>query len=485
MANGIGAVLGQLAGGLALGFSQSLAEKGIRAREQGFKTTAASASDLAQRGLFHSLPTDQQAAIAKTLGKETVQALIINSRANVLNARREALRGQLVSGIEAMVGAPVTTQEQITRPETTVETQQGPFQASNVLPMPEGPLPQGQQRPALPQRAAPVTRDVTTTREVTREPTALERARRIESLDPTQTAALFDAQTGQLRAGELTRAQKERELRIDEQKAALNLPKIDVRSIGGNLVVTTIDPRTGQVSSPPQTIKIGDDPADPLSISKVQAKTALTMAGLNNIEELETATPEQREKVFDALQKMKGGVQVNLGRPVPASIVTELSEFQSALDILGDIERDYSPRFVGPADATIGNILSLGGFTSQEREDFKAQVNLYQAEIRKLFFGTAQSGGELKLALETIPNIKMTNNQFKAALRANRRRVERAIKTRRSNLKKFGFRTPFEIPIRINNTSDGIDWLVKNKGFSREDAIEWIRFNTTIDRWGG
>jgi hypothetical protein len=133
------------------------------------------------------------------------------------------------------------------------------------------------------------------------------------------------------------------------------------------------------------------------------------------------------------------GVEVNINSP---SERKDIAEERSQLDMLSRIAELYNPGFVGPADSRLGYLKSATGTIKQQEAEFRSAVTLMRAQLRKFYFGTAQSKQELQGSLEAIPDLTMTDPQFEASLRQTRENVRSILARRGEVMEQSGVRAP-------------------------------------------
>jgi hypothetical protein len=124
----------------------------------------------------------------------------------------------------------------------------------------------------------------------------------------------------------------------------------------------------------------------------------------------------------------------------------DIAEGRSQLDTIAQVETLFDPSFVGPADARVGRIASFTGLIQEQEAEFRSAVTLQRTELRKFYFGTAQSKQELQGALESIPDLNMSDAQFKASVKETKRRVTSILSRRAQVMRESGVRTPGEKP---------------------------------------
>ena len=135
----------------------------------------------------------------------------------------------------------------------------------------------------------------------------------------------------------------------------------------------------------------------------------------------------------------KALVQINQNSPGERK---DIAEARTQLDTLNNIDVLYDSTFVGPVDSRIGRVKSLTGTLKQQEAQFRAAVELQRTELRKFYFGTAQSKQELKGALDAIPDLNMTGPAFEAAQNETRRKVTSMLRRRAEVMQESGVRAP-------------------------------------------
>ena len=120
----------------------------------------------------------------------------------------------------------------------------------------------------------------------------------------------------------------------------------------------------------------------------------------------------------------------------------DIAEARSQLDMIGRIDTLYDPSFVGPLDSRLGRIKSFTGTIKEQEAEFRSAVTLMRTELRKFYFGTAQSKQELQGALESIPDLNMSNPQFTASLKQTKQNVQSILQRRGEVMEQSGVRNP-------------------------------------------
>jgi hypothetical protein len=121
--------------------------------------------------------------------------------------------------------------------------------------------------------------------------------------------------------------------------------------------------------------------------------------------------------------KKKAGVEVNLG---PAA-QKDRAEGLASLRTLNDVLTNWKPKYTGPADSWIGAIKSTLGFISQPEADWRSSVALLRAQLRKFYYGTAQSKTELAGGIEALPSADLGDQAFPASIEANKKKVRQML----------------------------------------------------------
>jgi hypothetical protein len=170
-------------------------------------------------------------------------------------------------------------------------------------------------------------------------------------------------------------------------------------------------------------------------------------------------------------KKAAAEVTINQNSPTERK---DVAEARSQLDALDNIEHLYDPGFVGPVDSRLGRIKSLTGVIKDQEAEFRSGVKLMRAELRKFYFGTAQSKQELTGALEAMPDIDMSDAQFRAAMKETRRNVTSGLGRRIESMEQSNVRAPKgkslgdrykEIEQGGKLTKDQIFQQLKNEGY--------------------
>jgi|CXWL01.1.fsa_nt_gi hypothetical protein len=126
----------------------------------------------------------------------------------------------------------------------------------------------------------------------------------------------------------------------------------------------------------------------------------------------------------------------------------EIAEKRSQIELLTDVEATFKPGYVGPLDAKFGRLKSYTGLISDEEAEFRSSAKLLRTELRKFFFGLAQSGIEIKGSLEAIPDPDtMSDNQFQASLRVTKKNVQEGLKQQLAVMEQSGVKSPKPKPL--------------------------------------
>jgi hypothetical protein len=132
-------------------------------------------------------------------------------------------------------------------------------------------------------------------------------------------------------------------------------------------------------------------------------------------------------------------VDINMNSP---SERKDIAEERSQLDMIARIAELYNPGFVGPVDSRVGYLKSATGAIKEQEAQFRSAVTLMRAQLRKFYFGTAQSKQELAGSLEAIPDLNMTDPQFEASLQQTRENVRSILRRRGEVMEQSGVRNP-------------------------------------------
>ena len=143
----------------------------------------------------------------------------------------------------------------------------------------------------------------------------------------------------------------------------------------------------------------------------------------------------------------RASTEVNINQNSPGER-KDIAEGRSKLDLIDNIKTLYSPNFVGPVDTRMGRIKSLTGTIKEQEAEFRSGVKLMRAELRKFYFGTAQSKQELTGALEAIPDLDMSDQQFTASLKQTERNVNSMLSRRIETMEQSNVRAPKGKPMK-------------------------------------
>ena len=143
----------------------------------------------------------------------------------------------------------------------------------------------------------------------------------------------------------------------------------------------------------------------------------------------------------------RASTEVNINQNSPGER-KDIAEGRSKLDMIDNIKALYSPNFVGPVDTRMGRIKSLTGTIKEQEAEFRSGVKLMRAELRKFYFGTAQSKQELTGALEAIPDLDMSDPQFTASLKQTERNVNSMLSRRIETMEQSNVKAPKGKPMK-------------------------------------
>lgn len=112
----------------------------------------------------------------------------------------------------------------------------------------------------------------------------------------------------------------------------------------------------------------------------------------------------------------------------------ELKDAEVILGQLDDMEDLFDPANVGPIDTFLDRtVLRPLGKLTDAQQDFIQTVNEFEVEKVNDLFGAAFTATEAKKAADSIPNLRMQDDQLRAAMRTTKRNIRRAIKILREN----------------------------------------------------
>lgn len=186
------------------------------------------------------------------------------------------------------------------------------------------------------------------------------------------------------------------------------------------------------------------------ALKSIEASKAAQTLPAEVAEAHQKAAPRSRELIVDAegttetqeWRPGQGWVKIASGKRAPGVQVNispgerkERTEAVAMLKGLHSILADFRGRYVGPIDSRLGAIQSTLNLISQPEADFRSSVQLLRTELRKFYFGTAQSKQELAGALEALPSLDLSDKQFPAAVNASVKKLQRYLQAQDEVLK--------------------------------------------------
>lgn len=182
------------------------------------------------------------------------------------------------------------------------------------------------------------------------------------------------------------------------------------------------------------------------TIKDKKSPSGYSYQNLNNPKEVVPNAPEPR-----------AATEINFGKPASPGERTAIAEGRAQIDALDNMMSLYSPDFVGPVQGRIGKLSAATGLgLSKEEASFRSAAKTQAAELKRFYFGTAQTVTELKNSLESIPDVNMPEEQFRASIIETKKNIERILKRKEEVLEQSGLRVPKSgnTKINIQNISD-------------------------------
>lgn len=179
-----------------------------------------------------------------------------------------------------------------------------------------------------------------------------------------------------------------------------------------------------------------------LQLTTSQAKVAKATEPAQIAEAKQKAATRTRELLVDMVgttqtqewQPNKGWVTIATGKKSPTVSVNigegerkERTEALTLLSSLKNLKETFKPEYVGMLDSKLGKITSTLNLIGQGESDFRSNAQLLRTELRKFYFGTAQSKQELEGALESLPSLDLGDTQFLSSVKASVGKVQRYI----------------------------------------------------------
>jgi len=140
----------------------------------------------------------------------------------------------------------------------------------------------------------------------------------------------------------------------------------------------------------------------------------------------------------------------------------KMVEGLSQLDSLNAIDKLFDPDFVGIYEGGVkGKLKSKTGIGADPVEaKFRAEVAKMRAQIRKFYFGSAQSKQELEGALEAVPDADgMSPTAFEASMDTTRRNIRSMLRRQGKAAGESGLSVPTDVDVEGMSDED----LVKSR----------------------
>ncbi|MEE8208240.1 MAG: hypothetical protein V3T88_04700 [Nitrosomonadaceae bacterium] len=172
----------------------------------------------------------------------------------------------------------------------------------------------------------------------------------------------------------------------------------------------------------------------------IEGATTILQAGQGGGVKLTPTIRTRREairdpegEIADALRaeeesKIRIAESLGAGREKGKLLVRTKNEVAQQLAGLDNIDKLFDKKFVGPIQGRLGRGKAATGIgLTKEEANFRSAVKKQTAELRRLYFGTAQTASELKNSLEAIPAINMPDVAFRAAMDQTRVNVNNTL----------------------------------------------------------
>jgi hypothetical protein len=157
----------------------------------------------------------------------------------------------------------------------------------------------------------------------------------------------------------------------------------------------------------------------------------------------------------------------------------KMVEGLNQLDALNSIDKLYDPDFVGMYEGGVkGKLKSKTGIGVDPLEaQFRAETAKMRAQIRKFYFGSAQSKQELQGALEAIPDPDgMSSTAFEAAMDSTRRNIRSMLRRSGAAASESGLAVPSDVNFESSSDED----LIKSR-FSKPKPVSTGKGKGSLD----
>lgn len=127
-------------------------------------------------------------------------------------------------------------------------------------------------------------------------------------------------------------------------------------------------------------------------------------------------------------------------KPLPPALRAAKLDANVGLSAFNKIEKtvDEHPEYVGAIQGRFSKQKAKHGFVTEDEAKFRTEVALMQVKLRKFYFGTAQSKQELEGAVDAIPNLNMSDVQFKSAVKVHREQMNEWLRQLESGEREYG-----------------------------------------------
>lgn len=340
---------------------------------------------------------------------------------------------QMAAVAKQLVGAPAGRKETLRQQQTELERSLSAQHAMKRLLTTHNPYQLAAQEAAVAQATTEDERDAAKT-----QLTAMQRAY-ADDLDTVQEESVRLQRRQRMLTAGMSEAERKEEL---EQRQNLALTAVfEARNRGVNMTQAVKDAVT--------TYKLGNAAALMKSVNEMMGP-ALIQAQ-NEFALLPSHTPQVAAmiarkygvSVKDVLEGIKDPNKplVSIQQNAPSER-KDIAGGRSQLDMVGRIQNLYHPDFVGPVDSRVGRVKSLTGLIKEQEAEFRSAVKLMRVELRKFYFGTAQSRQELAGALEAIPDIDMSDEQFRAALTQTEKNIKSMLSRQLETMEQSDVKAP-------------------------------------------
>lgn len=163
-------------------------------------------------------------------------------------------------------------------------------------------------------------------------------------------------------------------------------------------------------------------------------KRATSLQGL--VAEQVQSQIAQGQDPMEAIGNAMGSLEAM--KPLPPALRAAKLDANVGLSAIDKIEENFNPKYVGAIQGRLSGQRTKHGLVSEDEAKFRTEVSLMQVKLRKFYFGTAQSKQELAGAIDAIPNLNMSDVQFKAAMKVHREQMNEWLRQLESGEREYG-----------------------------------------------